>query len=74
MAGRAAVASGCVLGQFAQPALDCFGGICFGALAILGPSAAEYLRSLDTHSAAGCHRVCFAGCLRADGSCGTFPK
>ena len=36
MAGRAAVASGCVLGQFAQPAPGCFGRICFGALAILG--------------------------------------
>ena len=34
MAGRSAVASGCVLGQFAQPAPRCFGGICFDALAI----------------------------------------
>ena len=73
MAGREAVASGCVLGQFAQPAPGCFGGICFGA-GNFGPSAAEYLRSLATHSAAGCHRVCFAACIRADGSCGTFPK
>ena len=58
-------------GQFAQPVPCCFAGTCFGALAILGPSAADYLRSLGFKSAARCHRLCFAACFRVEGPCGT---
>ena len=58
-------------GQFAQPVPCYFAGTCFGALAILGPSAADYLRSLGFKSAARCHRLCFAACCRVEGPCGT---
>ena len=60
----------CVLGQFAQPVPGCFASTCFGALAILVPSAADYLRSLAANSAARRHRLCFPACFRADGPCG----
>ena len=59
------------LGQFVQPVLRYFAGTCFGALAILGPSAADYLRSLGFKSAARCRRLCFAACFRAEGPCRT---
>ena len=58
-------------GQFAQPVSCCFAGTCFGALAILEPSAADHLRSLGSNSDACCHRLCFAACFRTDGLSGT---
>ena len=59
------------LGQFVQPVPRCFAGTCFGALAILGPSAADYLRSLGFKSAARCRRLCLGACFRAEGPCRT---
>ena len=59
------------LGQFVQPVPRCFAGTCFGALAILGPSAADYLRSLGFKSVARFRRLCFAACFRAEGFCRT---